>query len=416
MWALSPASLVAFCWAMTLAVAGWTITNFNQFDLVQMFMQREDLNLSAFSMLGALWLVLSLLVYFTGDIAARIGQRQSREFIVDVDLERAANCTFTLNIILLLTTILWIALTATKVGGIVNLVSLAYLDSLVVRDLLLENKLFTGMRLFYAALPATGCFAAAILAAGRGTLSRRARMLCVITLVLNFVALFILPLVMSQRLLLLQFLLSAYLITCLVRGKVVGLGWLFTAAILFLVTWVLRESITNPTIDRSAMDIGFQKLAFYFVNDLWNGFAPLQAEIPRTFGAVSLQGLMFLTFSDGYFAQELAPQMRQLDAVLGGGDFPFFTAAYVDFGPFLGALFIGGCAFGFQSIYHKSKQSLIWACVYAQLGATLLFSTHGIYFTHQNFLFSIGMIVLIGVLSSQKTMAVRAAPVGLLNA
>jgi hypothetical protein len=151
-------------------------------------------------------------------------------------------------------------------------------------------------------------------------------------------------------------------------------------------------------IQRSAFDIGLQKLAFYYVNDLWNGFAPLHIEIPHTLGGVSLRGFMFLTFTDNMFAQILEPKMAQLDDVLGGGDFPFFTAAYVDFGPFVGALFIAACAFIFRMIFIKAHQNLMWACIYAQLGAALLFSTHGIYFTHQNFLFSIAIIGLIPLL------------------
>ena len=116
---------------------------------------------------------------------------------------------------------------------------------------------------------------------------------------------------------------------------------------------------------------------------------------------------MFLTFTDGLFGQILEPKMARLDSVLGGGDFPFFTAAYVDFGPLLGALFIATCAFIFRTIFVKAHQSLVWACAYAQLGAALLFSTHGIYFTHQNFLFSIAIIGLVWLLvrgvSSQPT-------------
>jgi hypothetical protein len=46
-----------------------------------------------------------------------------------------------------------------------------------------------------------------------------------------------------------------------------------------------------------------------------------------------------------------------------------------------------------------SHHNLLWSCIYAQLGATLLFSTHGIYFTHQNFIFSIAVIVTINALS-----------------
>jgi hypothetical protein len=156
-----------------------------------------------------------------------------------------------------------------------------------------------------------------------------------------------------------------------------------------------REALTNPLINRSALDIGTQKLAFYFVNDLWNGFAPLQGQISHTFGAISLEGLMFFTFTDGMFARVLGARLDALDDVLGGGEFPLFTAAYVDFGPVLGAVFIAACGFVIRLIYHKGRRGLGWAAIYGQFGAALLFSSHGIYFTHQNFLFSLAIIALI---------------------
>lgn len=398
---LAPTGLIFVCLLSTFIFACGALLNLDRLDLVDVFMQSEALDISAFSRTGAAWIGLSCLVYLTGDFAARIFLTIPSEFPAEINLERAANVTFSINIGLIFVTGVWITLSASQIGGLINLTSLAYFDSLSARDLLLSNKLFTGMRLFYAALPATGCFAAAILAMGNRDLTRRARTLCILTLVINTVALFVLPLVMSQRILLLQFLLSAFLVTCLVRQNLIGMRWLGIAIALFLTSWVLRESVTNPLIHRSALDIGIQKLAFYFVNDLWNGFAPLQADIPHTYGAISLKGVMFLTFTEGTFTQILAPQLTELENVLGGGDFPFFTAAFVDFGPFGGALFIGLCAAIFRSLFHKASQSLFWACVYAQLGAALLFSTHGVYFTHQNFLFSIGILTLIKILTTK---------------
>jgi hypothetical protein len=378
--------------------------NLDRFDLVSLFMARENLNVSAFTITGLAWISLSMFVYLIGDLAARISIRNKVKAFANFDLELAARIVFFLNLILIGVTSLWIVTSAAKLGGLMNLVALAYVDSLGARDVLLGNKLFTGMRLFYAALPATGCVAAAILSMGIDhSITVKARALCLFTLGINILALFILPMVMSQRLLLFQLLISSYLVTCILRGRVTGLRWLLLATALFLTTWILRESVTNALIERSALDVGMQKLAFYYVNDLWNGFAPLQADIPHTLGGVSLRGFMFLTFTDGMFSQVLQHKMEQLDRVLGGGDFPFFTAAFVDFGPVFGALFIGFCAFVFRLIFNKAQHSLLWACVYAQLGAALLFSTHGIYFTHQNFLFSIALIGVVHTLAQTKS-------------
>lgn len=393
--ALSPISLVAFCWGATCLIAGLALSLPDTFDLLPILMHREALTGDAFAALGMAWLGLAALVFVTGDFACQWSLPPARPFQAGFALTRAAHLTFWANLTLLGITCLWVLLTARQVGGMAQMARIAMLDTLTARDLLLDNKLFTGMRLFYAALPATGCLAAGILTAGRRHLHRRARHLCIAVLVMNALALAILPIVMSQRLLLLQFLLSSYLVSCLIRGRVFGLPWIGFGAVLFLSVWIMRESLTNPLLHRSGVDIGLQKLAFYFVNDLWNSFAPLQTETPLTLGAQSLRGLMFLTFTDGMFDRLLATRLLALEDIRGGGEFSLFTAPYVDFGPFGAALFLFLAGFAFRLLFHKGRQSLIWSAIYAQTGAALLFSSHGLYVTHQNFLFSLALMALL---------------------
>ena len=309
-WALSPLSLLLICWGLSGTGVALTLAHLDRLDLVQTFMRREDLSLSAFTSTGAAWLLLALFAYAVGDMAARISHRRPRIDKAQINLTHAAYLTFAVNLILLGVTALWIATAAAKAGGMIHLAAAAYIDSLTTRDLLLENKLFTGMRLFYAALPGTACLATALLCLG--PLPRHIRGLLVSILIGNTLALFILPIVMSQRLLLLQLLLSCYFAACLMRGRLVRLGWSLLAMALFLALWMARESITNPMFDRSTLDIGTQKLAFYLVNDMWNGFAPLAVEIPHTWGGLSLQGMMFLTATDAYFAHILAPRLEEL--------------------------------------------------------------------------------------------------------
>jgi hypothetical protein len=401
---LSPLTLLLLCWGLSGAAMAVTLAQLHRLDLVQTFMLREHLDPSVFGGAGLAWLLLALLVYAVGDTAGRFSRRRPAPSGGHLNPTRAAHLTFALNLVLLGVTALWILTAAAKAGGLINLAAAAYIDSLTTRDILLENKLFTGMRLFYAALPATACMAAALLALG--TLPRRARAMMVATLTCNTLALFVLPIVMSQRLLLLQLLLSAYIVACIVRGRLLGFGWMVLALGLFLCLWLAREAITNPMFNRSALDIGLQKLAFYVVNDMWNAFAPLMVNIPHTWGGLNFEGVMFLTFTDGYFARLLTPRTDALDAVLGGGEFPFLTAAYVDFGPVLGALFIAVVAFVIRRVFIAARRSLGFAVVYAQIGAALLFSSHSVYFTHQNFLFSLALIALVVLLSMRR----RSAP------
>lgn len=406
--ALSPLALLYMCWGLMGLAAGSALIRLDDLDLVQTFMRREGISADVFGPMGLAWIGLGLLSYTVGDMAARFQRRRHINGTATTNLTRAAQLTFVTNLVLLGVTALWILTTAAKMGGIVTLAATVYVDSLTTRDMLLENKLFTGMRLFYAALPATACLAAGLLATGR--LRGQARRLMQFTLICNTIALFILPIVMSQRLLLLQLLLSAYIAACIVRGRVFGLHWLGLGAALFLCLWVARESITNPIIQRSALEIASQKLAFYVVNDMFNAFAPLTQPIPHTFGGLSFEGVMFLTFTDGYFLNLLKPQLDGLDAVIGGGKFPMFTAAYVDFGVIGGAAFLLMIGFAFRRIFVRARHSIGWAAVYAQLGAALLFSSHSVYFTHQNFFFSVALIGAISRLSQKRAITLPAVP------
>lgn len=395
--ALSPLSLLLICWSLTIAIALAALSLPKAFDLLPTFMAREDITPAAFTPLGALWLLTALAAWTVGDLAARSTLPRRRPRLSLPDLPRAAHLTFTVNLVLLGTTLLWITLTALQLGGFRQLLLLTAAEALTARDFLLQNKLFTGMRLFYAALPATGCLAAALLATGQ--LPRAPRTLCRLTLLLNATALTLLPIVMSQRLLLLQFTLSAYIVTCLVRRRLIALPWLITGAALFLIVWTLREALTNPSVTTEAFPVGLQKLAFYMVNDLWNAFAPLDANTPLTWGAVTLHGLSVLTFTDGLVAQAIAPLTPALDAIKGGGDFPLLTAPFVDFGPFGAALFLLVTGFALRLLFHRALATLLAAATYAQFGAALLFSSHGPYLLHQNLLASLLVIALICRLS-----------------
>ena len=390
---LQPLVLVVLCWGLTGIAAALTLAHLHDLDLVQTFMRREGISASVFGASGLAWILVGLLAFTVGDLAARFTRRAPAVLSPHLHTDRAAEFTVLANLVLLGVTALWIVTSAAKAGGLIQLAAAAYIDSLTTRDLLLENKLFTGMRLFYAALPATACLAAALLATK--TLKRRNRRLMWATLGINTLALLILPLVMSQRLLLLQLLLSAYFAACLVRGRIFGLHWGALGIVLFLALWVGREAITNPIVDRPALDIATQKLAFYVVNDMFNAFAPLSVPIHNTHGGLLFEGVMFLTFTDGYFLKLLEPRLLALDPVIGGGEFPFFTAAFVDFGAKGGALFICATGFVLRRIYVRGTRHFGWAVLYAQVGAALMFSSHSVYFTHQNFYFSAALIALI---------------------
>lgn len=407
---LAPSILVLICWGLSFGLTAMAVAFPQVFDLVPVFLRREGRDLGDVAQLsiGHLWLVTALLAFLVGCLAGNVATRHRPPGPFSTDLVRAARIVARVNLLLLLVTGAWIAVSAAKVGGLVPLILLSVADNLIARDTLLDTKLFTGMRLFYAALPATGCLAAGLLATG---LPPRAKRACIGVLVLNTVTLALLPIVMSQRLLLLQFLLSSYMATCLVKRRIVGLRWLLLAGLLFLGVWMLRESVTNPQFYRHPVDLGLQKLAYYFVNDLGNAIGPVGADIPHTYGAVSFRGVLFLTFSEGLIEGALKDRLAMLNTLKGGGEFPLLTAPFVDFGVAggVGVLMLFG--FVCQVIYRVAHVRFLAAVVYAQIGAGLLFSSHAVYISHQNQLF--GLILIFAIARLSRVTAMPPAPIRL---
>lgn len=399
--ALAPPVLLCLAWGLSVSVACLALSLPGTFDLVPLFMRREGIGTDAFTLPGALWLALALMVALTADALTR--SALPRPAPAPSDLTVAARLAVTLNTVFLTVTILWIALAALRAGGPGALLALAGTDPLGARALMLDAKLFPGMRLIYAALPATGGLAAALLATGR--LPARTARLCAVVLVLDAVALVLLPLVMSQRLLLLQFVIAAYVGACLVRSRLTGLRWLALGAALFLAVWTLREAATNPTLDRSALTIGGQKLAFYLVNDLCNAFRPLATPIAHTNGAVTLEGLSVLT-GTGPLRTLATPQLAAAEGLRGGGAFPLLTAPYVDFGPVLGAAMIAVIAAALRLAFHAGQSGPVGAALYGQVAAGIALSPHSAYLLNQNLLFAVALLIVTGRLA-----APRAGPV-----
>jgi hypothetical protein len=218
---------------------------------------------------------------------------------------------------------------------------------------------------------------------------------CAAIIGINLIVLVLLPIVMSQRLILLQYLISVHVAVCMVRGRVVA-GWLIPLALgLFLLTWVLHEAVTNPAIDRTAPDIAAQKLAFYVINDLWNSFRPFDIDIPHTFGFFTFQFAMFFSLTDGLFGATMQERITALAVARGGGEFSLFSAPYVDFG-FLGAslylLLIGGIV---RYVFHRGQRSVLWAAIYGQVANALILSVHVNYFASQDFVFSVLVMTLV---------------------
>jgi hypothetical protein len=395
---LSPPVVLGVTWGLAGIVAAVVLADRDTYPLTHFFILAHHLDLAAFNWRSGLRLVMLMLVLMAGYWAFGLALPPRRQpFARDFDPDVVARLVWQVNLVFLGVTAFWIALTALQSGGVMAFLRMVRYDAYGARDVLLENKLFTGMRLFYAALPATGCLAAGLLALGpEHGLSRRGRVLCFWVVVINLVALMILPIVMSQRLILLQYVLSVYVTACMIRGRLVALGLIPVAVLAFLATWIIHESLTNPDVRRPVADIAAAKLSFYMVNDLWNSFKPLDGVVTHTYGLFSFQFALFFTLTDGFFYGFFAERLAAVDPLRGGGEFSLFSAAYVDFGLLGGAIYLVLAGAVLRLCYHRATERLVWAAIYGQVAVALVLSVHVNFLASQDFVFS--LLVIAGIL------------------
>jgi hypothetical protein len=409
---VSPPALFLFVWALAAIIAAWVLARPEANDLAHLFIARHRLDLAAFAAGPVAWALLLSGALALGYAAAGLGLRGRPASVGrqtgEVGAAVAAQRLFWLNAGFLGVTALWVGLTMHAVGGIDAYLALAGTDALGARDLLLEGKLFTGMRLLYAALPATAALAAALLA--RGGHSRMTRRMCLAVVVLNLAALFLLTLVMSQRLLVLQLVVACYVAATVARGRLVALSLVPVAVLIFAAGWVAHEALTNPGLMRPAGEIAAQKFAFYMVNDLWNTVRPLRGDAPWGGGLFSFQFAFFFTLSDGAVYAAHAARLEALEAFRGGGEFSLLSAPFVDFGPLGGAgylLLYGGVM---RLLWHRSGRSAGDAAIYGQAATAILLSVHNNFVASQDFVFAVMVILAVTRLPAARARALPGRP------
>ncbi len=239
---VSPPVLFATVWVFACLIAWRVLARPDQNDLAHLFIARHRLDLSAFAAGPMVWALVLVGALGLGYALAGLGLGPANApRAPGLSPNAMARRLFWVNTLFLGITVVWVALSMQAAGGPQSFFRLIGSSPLAARDLLLDRKLFTGMRLLYAGLPATAALAAALLV--RDGLDRNARLLCAAILALNLVALFLLTLVMSQRLLVMQLVVSTFVAASLSRGRLLALWTTFPSR-----RWSSRWAgrFTNP--------------------------------------------------------------------------------------------------------------------------------------------------------------------------
>jgi hypothetical protein len=397
---VSPPVLFVTVWTVASLIAWRVLSHPEQNDLAHLFIARHRLDLDAFAARPIVWALVLTGALGLGYALAGLGLGPAGAPLKPVLAPAVvARRLFWVNTLFLAVTVLWVSLTMQAAGGPHAFIRLVGVNPLAARDLLLDRKLFTGMRLLYAGLPATAALSAALLV--QDGLGRRGRTLCITILALNLAALFLLTLVMSQRLLVMQLVVSAFVAASVSRGRLLAYWTVPLAAFVFALGWTLHESLTNPGILRPVTEIAAQKFAFYAVNDLWNTVRPLMGDAPHGNGLFTFQFALFFTLTDGFVYAAHADRLEALLAFRGGGEFSLLSAPYVDFGPAGAAAYLIAYGALMRVLWHRATFGPGDAAIYGQAATALLLSVHANFVASQDFVFAVLIIWLVTRIPAQ---------------
>lgn len=396
---LAPAPLALFAWLFVIAGVAFGYAARNDLHVMVRTMELNGIDFD-FSALGIAWIGICLLiVVILGSVSTRTIDRDARPINDPGDLSRAVRIAALGHVITVLIVIVWILTSAAQAGGIDRLIALAAeQETDAARDIILDNKFFPGMRLLYTGLTGLGVFGACVFAVNFRSPDRiRKDMAIGISMfIVSAVALSILPIFLSQRILLVEMVLSTFVGASMVAGRPFHLRYAVVLAALLFAVWSLREAVTvGPwASEYSAARIGGEKLLYYLVNDFYNSVTPFSTEFDKTYGVYSFNFLLQFSGADGVVSNALGDRIVAVERLRAGGVFPAFTAPYVDFS-WLGAFLIAGLIVLFTWVFNRAHRSFAFAVVYGQIGGAMLVTPHVAWYSHHNFTYNILLTLFI---------------------
>lgn len=407
---LNPVYLMLAVWSLVLTLAALSHFSASQYEIVRMFLRLNNIGVILTDKSLA-WSIACLAVFTAGALCVRFlpgsegaARRSGSSVIVGPSvarLELMVRGMFLMFCVVAGLTLLWAAMSIVGLGGLGGLQASLEESRSATRGYWEENKLFMGMRLIYSTMIGLGIFAMACRAfcvRHAVPLSRSGRRLLLVTLLGVGALLFVLPLVLSQRLLFGFFLIGTFAAYLLVSRRSLNIVYGAIGVGIAFSLWIFVESIGFQRIIETAgvsrITFAIQKFLFYFGNNIGNLTAAVEyADGHHTFGFLTFRAFFsFLTLDAGVFRQLVEGSLAYLNGFKGGGNFTVFGITYIDFGAFglLKMFILGMVAF---RLYQYSLSSLLGAQIYALTVAVIIFSFHTEYYAHPNLWINIAVLV-----------------------
>ena len=404
---LSPAPLIVISWFfMIVGVMFGYIAR----DVLRITVRTMELNGIDFDfpVAGMVWIGICLLaVVVFGLASTRPIDREARIIDHPGDLSRAVRVAGLGHAVIVLVVIAWVLTSAARVGGIDGLIAMAAeQDTYEAKDIILDNKLFPGMRLLYTGLIGLGVFGACVFAANlqHSDRIRKDMAIGLSMFLISVVVLSILPIFLSQRILLVQLVLSTFVGASIVAGRPFPLRYVMVLAALLFTVWSLREAVTVGlwASEYSSARVGGEKLIYYLVNDFYNAVVPFSTEFKNTFGLFTFEFMLYFSTLEDTIRAAGEDRISVVEGMRAGGVFPALTAPYVDFS-WLGLFVIIALILLFTWIFNRAHRSLMFAVIYGQVGGAMLLTPHVAWYTHQNFFFNILLSTIVCAFIRRRT-------------
>lgn len=410
---VSPARLFVATWSFSLIAAylGPKETVYQQYGVVR----------DTFTVEGMLWICAAILAFIAG---VALANRKLLAIRSVVHPSKASNrekweswkiqvglipsYIFAIGILILL--IYWTILAIMKIGSLSLFATSLYQNWHSTGDLWIAQKPFVGARLAYTGLISVVVFASSGIAyiKHNNLKTDKTYNIWIFLIFIGILPLMILPLFISQRVLLATAITGSIISYIAVYSEGISLKFPILCGFLGFAVWtaqeVVRVGFTSGTIVDS-VHYGINRLLLYFSNDIGNLNRGVAYITDHTYGFRSFNFVFrYLFIEDTIQSQYFGSFYSEIENYKAGGTFTALGEPYMDFGIF-GLLLIFIWGYSAQLVYRRSEQSVFAAQVYGLFGASIVLSWHfavlsNVYFWFNTFLLAIIMVVVPSVLSS----------------
>ena len=392
---LSPEKILTFIWISAVSLA--------YIATLPTVRSEVGTNQPVFTPIGIVWIIFCLLSFIIG---ARIAK--SYEFSIQLgdddndtisrydysNIRNGIIISYIFVAVVYIYLSFWAILTVQEMNGINTFMTSLYSNWHHVWRTWVANKPFAGARVLYTGLIAVGIFAVTQISyyqsEDRGGNLINFKLL----LILALIPLFILPLIVSRRVLLATVIFGGIVSYISASDKGVKLSYVYVPIIVAFGLWTLQEILVRSVSDGFLLH-GIHRVLYYFSNDVGNVSRAVSYITARSYGLNSFQFLTeYLFITDRLYDSYLGELQRQSGEYRFAGTWTLLGNPYIDFG-WLGLLVLTALGFVSRTVYQWSQNSKLGIQLYALIAAGLILSWHYSLFSRPEFIFNIGLLIVI---------------------